>query len=183
MRVIRWRNSATRRMPLAQLDPHDGLALVGLGGLRLREGDLAGARKAFERATIVGNNHADTLAFLARYVCAVLGRSDEALTLMQRSVTLNPNTPSWYYLQHKRVAYFAGRFELAPDQFALRTSDAAMRATPMHPQRLLRILASAQLAREVEMAAAVQELYAVDTELRAIEAEAVSLCPAARDLS
>ena len=68
-----------------QLDPNDGLAVMELGRMRLREGDLGAARDAFERALIVGANHADTLAFLAGYVAAVLGRPEQAVALMERS--------------------------------------------------------------------------------------------------
>ena len=80
--------SAARRreavLRAAQLDPNDGLAVMELGRMRLREGDLGAARDAFERALIVGANHADTLAFLAGYVgsCAwpsrTGGRTDGA---------------------------------------------------------------------------------------------------------
>ena len=97
----------------AGLDPGDGIALQELGLLRARGGDLAGAAEALERALVVGANHADTLALLARPVAEVLGREDEALSLVGRAFALNPHAPDWYPLYHARAAYFARRFDTA----------------------------------------------------------------------
>ena len=165
-----------------QLDPNDGLAVMELGRMRLREGDLGAARDAFERALIVGANHADTLAFLAGYVAAVLGRPEQAVALMKRSFVLNPRAPTWYYLLHIRVAYFARLFELALDYFARLATDAATQGLPLRLQKLFKTLALAQLGRRMEATVAAQELYAVDPDLRVAEQEVAGLCPAARNL-
>jgi adenylate cyclase len=134
----------------AELDPGDGIALEELGCLQAQEGDIAGARETFERALAVAANHADALALLAKYVAAVLGRENEAMTLMQRALRLNPHTPPWYYFNLVRVAYFAHEFELA--------LDAAARAPPLRETLLFRVLALAQLGRTAEAVAATEEL-------------------------
>ena len=159
----------------ADLDPGDGLALVNLGGVRLRDGDHVSACELFERALAVGPNHADTLALVAKFVSMTLSRPDEAMALMERAFALNPHAPSWYFLGHARVAYFAQRFELA--------LDAAARAPPLRVAKLFRALALAQLDREAEANAAAQDFRAVDPGFRQIRAEAAAtLCMAAREL-
>ena len=133
----------------AELDPGDGLALANLAYLRVRDGDLFGARETVERAIGVGANHADALALLARYVATLLDRPNEAVSLMNRSFVLNPHAPTWYFLHHIRVAYFGRLFELALDHFARIKSDPAASILPIRPQMMFRILALAQLGREV----------------------------------
>ncbi len=107
---------------------------------------MAGATEALERALVLGANHADTLALLARSVTVVLGREDEALSLINRAFALNPHAPDWYSLGHMRAAYFARRFDAA--------LDASRRAPPFQAARLFQVLALAQLGRTEEAAAA-----------------------------
>jgi adenylate cyclase len=135
-----------------------------------------------ERAIGVGANHADALALLARYVATLLDRPNEAVSLMNRSFVLNPHAPTWYFLHHIRVAYFGRLFELALDHFARIKSDPAASILPIRPQMMFRILALAQLGREVEVGIAVRELCEIDANLNIISTEAAFNTGAARDL-
>jgi tetratricopeptide (TPR) repeat protein len=130
----------------AELDPGDGIAMLELGALRGREGDIAGATVALERALIVGANHADTLVLLSRPVAGILGREEGALSLIGRAFALNPNTPKWYAGYHARAAYFAQQFEAA--------LEASRRAPYTQASRLFQLLALAQLGRTDEVEAA-----------------------------
>ena len=164
-----------------ELDPDDSLALVGLAQLRIREGNLIGACEAVERALMAGASHADTLAFLARYVATLLDRPGDSIALMNRSFVLNPHVPGWYYLHHIRVAYFARLFDLVLEQFArLMSSSAGM--MPLRAQKLFNALALAQLGRDVEVIVAVRELRDSDPNLGIIQIEALGLCPTALEL-
>lgn len=147
-----------------------------LGALRAREGDIAGAREAFERALATGANHADTLALLAEHVAGVLGRPDEAATLMDRAFALNPHAPSWYFFGQVPVAYFTRRFELA--------LDAALHAPPLRTSQLFRVLTLAQLGREAEAATAALEFRSAYPGFRpaGLVAGLPLICPRARDL-
>jgi TolB-like protein len=166
----------------AELDPGDSLALMGLAQQRIREGNLIGAGEAVERALVLGASHADTLAFLARYVATLLDRPSEAVTLMNRSFVLNPHAPSWYYVHHIRVAYFARHFDLVLDHFGRLMSSSSTRMMALRAQKLLNILALAQLGREAEVTVAIRELRDSDPNLAIIQFEAVGLCPAALGL-
>jgi TolB-like protein len=143
--------SALRReaiLKAAELDPRDPIALAELGTLRAEEGDVDGASEAFERALELGRNHADALALLAKYVVTVLGRDNEAMPLIERALRLNPNAPSWYFMNQLRVAYFTRDFEGAVK--------AAKRSTDFYLTHLFRILSLAQLGHADEVANAVE---------------------------
>jgi hypothetical protein len=158
------------------LDPGDGLALEELGAMRARRGDLPGARDAFTRAAAAGENHADALALLAKYLVEVLDDGETARRLSARSFVLNPIAPAWYRLGATRVAFFTGDFEDAERQAAA--------APALRLPRLLRALALAELGRDAEAAAALAEHRAmfgqtgVADALRALP----PLCDGARQL-
>ncbi len=141
----------TAVLKAAELDPRDPIALEELGALRAEEGDIGGAREAFERALELGRNHADTLALLAKYVVTVLGRENEAMSLMKRAFRLNPNAPNWYFMNQLRVAYFTRDFETAVH--------AAKRSTDFCLTHLFNILALAQLGRTEEVAGTVADFW------------------------
>ncbi len=141
----------TAVLKAAELDPRDPIALEELGALRAEEGDIGGAREAFERALELGRNHADTLALLAKYVVTVLGRENEAMSLMKRAFRLNPNAPNWYFMNQLRVAYFTHDFETAVH--------AAKRSTDFCLTHLFNILALAQLGRTEEVAGTVADFW------------------------
>ncbi len=142
----------TAVLKAAELDPRDPIALEELGALRAEEGDIDGAQEAFERALNLGRNNADALALLAKYVVTVLGRDDEAMPLIKRAFRLNPNAPSWYFMNQLRVAYFTRDFEAAVK--------AAKRSTDFYLTHLFKILALAQLGRSEEVACAVEDFRA-----------------------
>ena len=166
----------------AELDPGDSLALMGVAQLLIREGNPIGASEAVERALILGASHADTLAFLARYAATLLDRPSEAVALMNRSFIMNPHAPSWYYVHHIRVAYFARLFDLVLDHFARLMSSSSTRMMALHGQKLFNILALAHLGRNAEVIVAIRELRDSDPNLGIIQIEAVGLCPAALGL-
>ncbi len=141
----------TAVLKAAELDPRDPIALEELGALRAEEGDIGGAREAFERALELGRNHADTLALLAKYVVTVLGRENEAMSLMKRAFRLNPNAPNWYFMNQLRVAYFTRDFETAVH--------AAKRSTDFCLTHIFNILALAQLGRTEEVAGTVADFW------------------------
>jgi len=163
-------------------DPGDSLALAALADLRVREGNLEGAREAAERGVTTGARHADSLACLAKHVSRLLDRPEEAVALVARSFALNPQAPIWYYLNHIRAVYFARRFDLVLEYFERLRSDPVMSAFELRPQRLHRALALAQLGRETEAAVAVSELRAIDPEMRVIGDVSRGMSQTARDL-
>lgn len=132
-----------------ELDPGDGLALEELGAMLARQGDLIGARDAFEKAAEAGANHADTLALLGKYLVEVLGFAGAAERMMARAYALNPSAQPWYFLGATRVAYFAEDFE--------RAVDLAVRAPILRLPQLFRVLALAQLDRCEDVQIALRE--------------------------
>ena len=166
----------------AELDPGDSIALAALTGLLFRENNFTSARETTERALAAGANHADTLALIAKYVACVLDRPDEAMTLMARSFAINPSVPTWYYLNHIRVPYFARRFDMVLDHFARLVSDPAIGSRRLRAQKLFRVLALAQLDRVEDAGVALRDLRVVDPTLAVISREAAGLSPNARDL-
>jgi adenylate cyclase len=128
----------------AALDPRDPIAVGELGLLRGEEGDFDVARETIERALSLGRNHADALALLAKHIPTVLGRTDDALSIMERAFKLNPHPPVWYFNSQLRIAYFARDFE--------GTVHAAKRAPDSLYPHLFKTLALAQLRRSEELA-------------------------------
>lgn len=101
---------------------------------------------------------------------------------MNRSFIMNPHAPSWYYVHHIRVAYFARLFDLVLDHFARLMSSSSTRMMALRGQKLFNILALAHLGRNAEMIVAIRELRDSDPNLGIIQIEAVGLCPAALGL-
>jgi TolB-like protein/tetratricopeptide (TPR) repeat protein len=157
-----------------ELDPSDSLALIELAFLQHRDGNLASAYESFERAGTVGANHADTIVRLSKFVAGAFGRLNDALLLLERAFVLNPYAPPWYFLSEMRVAYFAHQFE--------RALNATKRAPATRAQTLFKLLCLAQIGKEHDMASAKSDLQEMDRELEIIAAEAMGLCPAARDV-
>ncbi len=121
----------------AKLDPRDPFVLKELCVLRASDGDIEGACAALERALDIGGNNADALAALSKRVTTVLGHGDEAKSMVEKSVRLNPCAPDWYFTSVAWVAYFNGDFE--------EVLRAAKRATDFLPTRVLEILSLAHL--------------------------------------
>ncbi len=115
----------------ARTDPNDGLAVVAMVGMHVREGDHQAARLALERAQVVGANHADALPFLARYLCTLADSPEQAMAAMERALALNPHAPDWYFLFHCRVAYFAERYDVVLDCYDRLISGPTGQRTPL----------------------------------------------------
>jgi tetratricopeptide (TPR) repeat protein len=96
-----------------ELDPSDGMILIGHGDLRAEDGDFASARAAFEEAGRLAANHGDTLALLAKYVVGALGQAERGRAMMERAFRLNPGAPPLYFYNQLRVAYLCGDYETA----------------------------------------------------------------------
>jgi hypothetical protein len=110
----------------------------------------------------------------------LLGRPGEAVILMNRSFILNPYVPSWYYIHHIRVAYFARLFDLVLDHFANLISRSVQ--MQLRAQKLFKALALAQFGRKAEVIEVISELRHVDPNLAIIQTEAQGLCRTALEL-
>ncbi len=133
-----------------ELDPSDGTILMEFGDLRADDGDLAGARAAFEEAARLAANHGDTLALLAKQFVGTLGRPDQAQAMMERAFRLNPGAPPLYFYNQLRVAYLCGNYEIAV---------AAARQSPDTPiTKLFLAMSLARLGRGPESAAVAKQL-------------------------
>jgi TolB-like protein len=129
----------------ARLDPRDPFALMELALLRGRDGDLAGARDALERALDLGKNQADLLIVASRPVATTLDDPARAVRLMDRGLELQASVSVWHHLTVARVCYFAADFERAVRHARLvPISSSAMTG-------LFEILALAQLGRDAEV--------------------------------
>lgn len=125
----------------ARLDPRDPFALMELALLRGRDGDLAGARDALERALDLGKNQADLLIVASRPVATTLDDPARAVRIMNRGLELQASVSVWHHLTVARVCYFAADFERAVRHARLvPVSSSAMTG-------LFEILALAQLGR------------------------------------
>ena len=133
-----------------ELDPSDGIIMIGLGDVRAEDGDLTGARTAFKEAGRLATNHGDTLALLAKYFVGALGRPEQARTIMERAFQLNPGAPPIYFYNQLRVAYLCGDYE---------TAVAAARQSPDTPiTKLFLAMSLARLGRGLESEAVARQL-------------------------
>jgi len=64
------------------------------------------------KAIALDPNYADGYAFLASLMDAV-GRAEEALSLLDKAMRINPHFPFWYLFELGRAQYFLTRFEIA----------------------------------------------------------------------
>lgn len=124
--------------------------MLDFGDLRAMEGDLTGARAAYEEAARLGTNHGDTLALLAKYVVGLLGRPEQARAMMERAFRLNPGAPPLYFSNQLRVAYLCGDYETAVAA-AQQSSDTAL-------TKLFLAMSLAQLGCESKSEGVVKDL-------------------------
>ena len=80
----------------AETDPALADAANLLSGALLSQGNHAQAVEAADKALALNPNQADILAW-SGFVLAVNGRSEEALSLVQRAIRRNPFPPDWYF--------------------------------------------------------------------------------------
>lgn len=92
-----------------RLDPTNPAGYTCLGDLRACRGDIPGAVEAHARALEYGRNHADTLALLAGAKALIAGDPQEAVSLIDRALYLNPLGPPWYFGMRARILYIVGR--------------------------------------------------------------------------
>ena len=133
-----------------ELDPSDGTIMMEVGDLRAEDGDLAGARAAYEEAARLAANHGDTLALLAKYFIGTFAQPERARTMMDRAFRLNPGAPPMYFYNQLRVAYLCGDYETAV-RAARQSPDTAM-------TKLFLAMSLAQLGRDSESEAVVKNL-------------------------
>ncbi|MGH6895500.1 MAG: adenylate/guanylate cyclase domain-containing protein [Geminicoccaceae bacterium] len=133
-----------------ELDPSDGTIMMEVGDLRAEDGDLAGARAAYEEAARLAANHGDTLALLAKYFVGTFARPEQARAMMERAFRLNPGAPPLYFYNQIRVAYLCGDCETAVAA-ARRSPDTAL-------TKLFLAMSLAELGRDSESEAVVKKL-------------------------
>jgi TolB-like protein len=177
-----WAASRDAILKAATFDKHDGLLLITLAGLRLREGEVTQASKLIERAQRTNNKHPDFYTWLAPYVASVLDRPDQGMELVKQSIKFNPFTPTWYFQFHLRTTYFASNFALTLKYFDEILPEAELHGRKICTQRLFKVLALAQLGRRESVAAAIRDLQVVDPGLQTIKAQMVGLGNRARAL-
>jgi len=97
----------------AELDPSDALIQIELGDLSFRDGDVEGAKACYQNAWDLGRNIADVAALLAKYVASILGRPEEALSVLDHAYRLNPGAPPVIWLNELRVCYLTGDYDRA----------------------------------------------------------------------
>ena len=95
----------------AELDPSDALIQIELGDLSFRDGDVDGAKACYQRAWDLGHNIADVAALLAKYVAGILGRPEQALSVLDHAYRLNPGAPPVIWLNELRVCYLTGDYD------------------------------------------------------------------------
>jgi len=76
-------------------DDHLGLANVALGWTKEMEGDLEGARKAYDRADVLDPDNMFMLEGLAR-TYNKQGRGKDAKATLERAISLHPDAPIFY---------------------------------------------------------------------------------------
>lgn len=136
-----------------RLDPTDPTAYTCLGDLRACRGDIAGAAETHARALEYGGNHADTLALLAGVKALITGDPEEAVTLIDRALYLNPLGPPWYFGMRARILYVVGR-----DRECLSALDRSSQESPS--TLIFKALAHARLGETTQAAGAVLRLRA-----------------------
>jgi adenylate cyclase len=92
------------------LDDTNAYAYAFLGGLHLIQHQWDKAIAAGERSVALSPNSADVLAIFAITLKSV-GRVDEALSMIEKAIRLNPMTPEWYL--HELGTYYRllGRYD------------------------------------------------------------------------
>ena len=100
-------------MKAYELDPHDPIAIIELGAMYARDGDLDFSRVQIERAHGLISNNIDAHVNLAKYTFFVLDQLGDASKLFDRYLRYTPNPTNLYYLQKLRVCYFSFDYQCA----------------------------------------------------------------------
>ena len=99
-------------------DPDDPDTLMQYAWVLSRNGDIAGAQKAFRRAVAVAPNNADVLVVAAWSGSTNCPLGEEPLKWARHALRLNPNPPNWYYMGLGISALYLGQHELAVEAFS-----------------------------------------------------------------
>ncbi|KRS19198.1 hypothetical protein XM52_05955 [Roseovarius indicus] len=92
-----------------QLDPDLDFAHWALGAAYLAAGDNAAALDCFDRALELNPNNSDALANCA-WPLMFEGRTEEAVSRLERAMRLNPFHPDWYLWGLGMARYLQGKF-------------------------------------------------------------------------
>lgn len=136
-----------------RLDPTDPTAHICLGDLRACLGDVPAAAEAHARAYEYGRNHADTLAMLAGSKTLITGNPEEAVSLIDRALYLNPLGPPWYFGMRARILYVVGR-----DRECLSALDRSSQESPS--TLIFKAMAHARLGEAMQAADTARRLRA-----------------------
>ena len=80
-----------------KLDPHLAIAWTGLGDLRMRDGDVAGAESFYRRSLAVDSRHALTYSHLA-LARAAAGDRAGAIALLRQALAIRADRDAMYNL-------------------------------------------------------------------------------------
>jgi len=92
------------------LSPYDNEVLQRHGAIQVLSGEQVAGVETLRRATEFNPGDADTLMWYG-WGLTVLGRSEDALEVMQRAAALNPFAPAWYDWNVAWAHFLAGRSE------------------------------------------------------------------------
>ena len=136
------------------LDPDDAEAHVALATVYGDAGELAQAEAEFDKALLLSPNSADLLAIYADWASS-FGKPEAGVEAVERSMRLNPNTPTWAFSNFRHAYFMAGRYE-----DALRMQDHVPREAYLRNDFVYRAAALGALKRTDEARAAVAETLA-----------------------
>jgi tetratricopeptide (TPR) repeat protein len=91
-----WRSEASLWLDVTRKSPGNGRGLMNYGLTRMQEGDLLGARDAFERATLLTPNYS-TLEVNLGVAYGALGQRPAAETHFRRALEIAPDADGHYY--------------------------------------------------------------------------------------
>jgi TolB-like protein/class 3 adenylate cyclase len=134
------------------LDPYDGEGRKMLGLYYLYLNEFPRAVAETNRAVELNPNNADVLA-MAAWDLTKAGEPERSLELMERAVRLNPHHPDWYGGAMRETYFHNRRFE----------DTIAVTRNRLYPDPiwdpLYRAMSHAQLGREAEAAAEVEQVF------------------------
>ena len=125
------------------LDPRDPLTRSLMALQCAREGDMAGAKEAMERAAPACAADADASVCLATALCVLSGDYSRSKAMFEQGVALNPVYPGWYRFVEARICFYFEEYE---------RSIAASRSGPQRVSAMLYRCLSRIMLGQVEAA-------------------------------
>ena len=111
--AARLREALSKQMDAAQmavkLDPNDGKAHLALGEAYSFHGKSEQAFAEFDRAETLAPSDADLLLSIA-WAISYFDETARAVSLAERSLTLNPHYPDWYNQGLSTVFFFGEQY-------------------------------------------------------------------------